>query len=109
MSTPPSRYVQPEVSEARLERLWSGVEQRLDRSPARTWRWLLLATTLAGAAAGGFLWLGAARSVGPAPGLERAVLADAKLETKSDELSVTLGDGSSVKLASHSEVRVQGS
>jgi transmembrane sensor len=109
MSTPPSRYVQPEVSEARVERLWSGVEERLEKRPSRAWRWVVLSTVLSGAAAGGFFWLDAARSAGPAPGAERAVLADAKLETKSDELSVTLGDGSSVKLASQSEVRVQGS
>jgi TolA-binding protein len=44
----------------------------------------------------------------PLGGTERAALADAKLETKSDELSVTLSDGSSVKLGSQSEVQVQG-
>jgi transmembrane sensor len=105
MTLPPSRHVQPDVSEARVDRLWQGLESRLEKRPARPWRWLVLGTALAGAAAGGVLWLDATRSAAA----ERAVLSDAKLETKTDELSVTLGDGSSVKLASQSEVRVQGS
>lgn len=103
MSTAPSRYVQPDLSEARVDRVWSGVEARLERRRPNAWRWLVLSGALAGAAASA-VWFARA-----APSSERAVLADAKLETKSDELAVTLGDGSSVKLASHSEVRVQGS
>lgn len=108
MSLPPGRFVQPEVGEARVERLWRGVERRVEKSPARAWRWLLLGTALTGAAAAGLFWFETARSAGSAAA-ERAVLSDAKLQTKSDELSVTLGDGSLVKLASQSEVRVQGS
>lgn len=103
MSLPPSRHVQPEVSEARVDRLWQEIEQRLDKRPGRAWRWLFLGTALAGAAAGGALWFEAPRS----SRAERAVLSDAKLETKTDELSVTLGDGSSVTLGSQSEVRVR--
>jgi hypothetical protein len=109
MTPPPNRYVQPEVSEARVERIWRNVSERLDARPAHAWRWVLLCTALSGAAAGAFLWFRAPPALGPtASGSERAVLADAKLETKSDELAVTLGDGSSVKLASRSEVRVHG-
>src|SRR6185369_10872875 len=103
MNTPPSRYVQPEVREARVERLWQNVAQRLDERPSRAWRWVVLSTALA--AAGGILWFKMPSSLHPASG-ELAGLADAKLETKSDELSVTLGDGSSVKLGSQSEVQV---
>ncbi|HKO51490.1 MAG TPA: FecR domain-containing protein [Polyangiaceae bacterium] len=108
MNTPPNRYVQPEVSEARVERLWQNVAQRVEARPSRVWRWAVLGTALAGVAAGGIVWLKTPPSAGPAlGGSERAVLADAKLETKSDELAVTLGDGSSVKLGSQSEVQVR--
>jgi len=108
MSTPPHRYVQPEVGEARVERLWRNVSQRLDVRPSHAWRWAVLCTALAGAAAGGLLWFKAPPSANqPSSGNERTVLADAKLETKSDELAVTLGDGSSVKLGSQSEVQVR--
>ena len=108
MNTPPSRYVQPEVRETRVERLWQNVAQRLDARPSRAWRWVVLSTTLSAAAAGGIFWFKMPSSLNPASGSsELAGLADAKLETKSDELSVTLGDGSSVKLGSQSEVQVQ--
>jgi len=108
MSTPPNRYVQPEVGEARVDRLWQNVSQRLEPRPSRVWRGVMLGTALSAAAAGGAFWLKLPSFTGPSSGsAERAVLADAKLETKSDELSVTLGDGSSVKLASQSEVQVQ--
>lgn len=109
MSTPPSRYVQPEVDEARIERVWAGVERRLEQRPARGRRWLALGGALAVAAAGGFFWLDAAPPAGFGAAAERAVLEGARLETKSDELAVTLADGSSVKLGAESEVQVQGS
>src|SRR3954453_7113375 len=110
MSTPPNRYVQPELGEARVERIWHEVSQRLAERPSRAWRWAVLCTALAGAAAGGVFWLKTPPSLSSfAGGNERALLADAKLETKSDELSVTLGDGSSVKLGSQSEVQVRSS
>jgi TolA-binding protein len=111
MSSPPSRYVQPEVDAARIERLWSGVEQRMAERPVRRpWRWLALGTALSAAAAFSFFWVeNRARPGAEAARAEHAPLEGAKLETKSDELAVTLGDGSSVKLASQSEVQVQGS
>jgi FecR-like protein len=109
MTLPPNRYVQPEVSEARVERLWHNVSERLEARPTRIWRWVLLGSALSGAAAAAIFWLSAPHSTVPLlGGADRAVLADATLETKSDELAVTLGDGSSVKLASQSEVRVRG-
>jgi len=108
MNTPPSRYVQPEVREARVERLWQNVSHRLEARPSRVWRWVVLSSALAAGAAGAVLWLKMPATLNPASGGgEHAVLADAKLETKSDELSVTLGDGSSVKLGSQSEVQVE--
>jgi len=107
MNTPPNRYVQPDVSEARIERLWQNVAQRLDARPRRAWRWAVLCTALAGAAAGGVFWF-KTPSLGPSwDGNEQSMKIDSRLETKSDELSVTLGDGSSVKLGSQSAVEVR--
>jgi TolA-binding protein len=110
MNTPPNRHVQPEVNEARIERLWQNVSRRLETRPSRTFRWLLLSTAVVGTAAAGLLWLKSPpRASAPATVVERALLADAKLETKSDELSVTLADGSSVTLGAQTEVQVQSS
>lgn len=104
MSVEPSRFVQPSVTDARVERLWENVSQRLEPHPARAWRWLVLCGALSGAAAGVFFLWKAPNDVEPA----RAVLADAKLETKSDELSVTLADGSQVQLGAQSALQVRG-
>jgi len=110
MTTPPNRYVQPDVDDARVERLWHDLSERLDSRPARAWRWVFVCTALAGATAAGLFWFVSPRGLAPALGRsEHALQADAKLETKTDELAVTLGDGSSVKLASQSEVDVHGS
>ena len=108
MNTPPNRYVQPEVNEARVERLWQNVSRGLDARPSHVFRWLVLSAGVSAAAAGGFFWLKSQPgpiSVGAFG--EHAVLSDAKLETKSDELTVTLGDGSSVTLGAQTEVQVQ--
>lgn len=110
MTPPPNRYVQPDVSEARVERLWQNVSRRVDARPSRAWRWLALGAAVSGAAAGGFFWLKSQPSANPFAGTaEHAVLSDAKLETKTDELAVTLGDGSSVKLGAQTEVQVRSS
>jgi len=106
MNPQPNRYVQPEVSEARIERVWQNVAHRLEQRPSRTARWLALCTVVSGLAAGGLFWL---KSRPPMVPSEHALLAGAKLETKSDELAVTLSDGSSVKLRAQSEVQVQNS
>ena len=108
--TPPHRYVQPEVSEARVERLWQGVSRRLDVRASGARRWLLLGAVTASAAAFGVFWFEFRPHSQPVAGAgEHAVLADAKLETKSDELAVTLSDGSAVKLRAQSEVHVRSS
>ena len=105
--TEPSRFVQPDVSEARVNRLWGNVSARLETRPGRAWRWLVVASLLTGIAAGGIFiaktWLPVAGSQST-----RAVLAEAKLETASDVLAVTLVDGSKVSLASRTEVQVRG-
>lgn len=109
MNTPPNRHVQPELSDARVERVWQNVSQRLAARPSRAVRWLVLSAALAGAAAGGLFWLKFRPAVRPFGLDEQAVLVGAKLETKSDELAVTLADGSSVKLAAQTEVQVRSS
>lgn len=102
----PSRYVQPDVSEGRVDRLWLGVSERLEARPARRWRtWLASGVVVAAAAAGGVFLLNTPRPVEVA---SSAVLSGAQLETKTDELAVTLIDGSRVELAAESAVRVGG-
>ncbi len=105
--TDPSSFVQPDVSEARVNRLWGNVSARLETRPGRVWRWLVVCTALSGVAAGGIVVAKSQLSPTPTPP-ERAVLAEAKLETASDVLAVTLVDGSKVSLASRSEVQVRG-
>jgi len=109
MTQEPSRYVQPDVTDARVSRLWLSVAERLETRPSRVLRWVVLCTALAGGAAGALLLTRGApsRSVsGSSTG--QALLADAKLETGGDALAVTLGDGSSVKLAAQSALQVRG-
>src|SRR5438552_16309648 len=98
MTFEPNRYVQPDISETRVNRLWQGVAHRLEKRPARAWRWLVVCTALSAVVAGALL-LTRGRLF-PAASGERALVADTKLETGADTLAVTLGDGSSVKLAS---------
>jgi TolA-binding protein len=106
MTREPSRYVQPEVSDTRVNRLWGNVSARLEARPARFWRWVVLCTALSGVAAAAVVV--AKTEVGPSAAAERAVLAEAKLETASDSLAVTLVDGSKLSLASRTEVQVRG-
>jgi hypothetical protein len=107
MSTDPKNYVQPDVSEARVNRLWGNVSARLEARPSRFWRWVVVSTALSGVAAV-VLALATGQAPFGAASRERAVLTEAKLETASDALAVTLGDGSKLSLASHSEVQVRG-
>lgn len=105
MTTEPSRYVQPEVSEARVNRLWGNVSARLEARPTRFWRRFVVSVALAGACAGALVL---ARQLPREAAGVRAVLAEAKLETASDVLAVTLVDGSKVSLASRTELQVRG-
>jgi transmembrane sensor len=107
MTQEPKSYVQPEVSEARVNRLWGNVSARLEARPSRFWRWIIVCTALSGVATGAVLLARAPTPFGSPPG-ERAVLAEAKLETASDVLAVTLVDGSKLSLASRTEVQVRG-
>ena len=105
----PSRYVEPEITDARVERLWRGVAERLEPRPVRRVALVGVFFSVALAAAGGFVWLGADPPASLAPRAASAIQADAKLQTAADELSVTLSDGSSLALAKQSEVEVRGS
>lgn len=105
MSSEPSRYVQPELNDARVNRLWGNVSARLEARKGRIWRGIGLSLALSAAIAGAVFFTRAQLS---GAGGEHAVLADAKLETAGDALAVTLDDGSQVSLASRSEVRVRG-
>lgn len=105
MTTEPHRYVQPEITDARVNRLWDNVSARLAARPARAWRRVALGTALAAVAAGAFF---VAKLPLSQPIAERAVLAEAKLETAGDVLAVTLVDGSKVSLASRTELQVRG-
>jgi transmembrane sensor len=102
MTSEPNSYVQPEITEARVNRLWGNVSARLAARPGRAWRGLVLGTALLGLAAG------AVFVAKTQLGAERAVLAEAKLETASDALTVTLVDGSKVSLAARTELQVRG-
>jgi transmembrane sensor len=104
MTSEPSRYVEPALSEQRVSRLWSTLSERLERRPSQRWRWLVLATALSGAAAGA-LFL--ARAELSTHAEAQAVLSGAKLETKSDALAITLVDGSKVQLAPRTELSVR--
>lgn len=106
MTIEPRRYVQPEVGEARINRLWGSVSARLEARPGRLWRRLALGTGLCVAAAGLLFAVKAGPFAGFGPS-ERALPAEAKLETASDALAVTLVEGSKVKLGARTEVRVR--
>lgn len=104
MSHEPSRYVQPEVSELRINRLWANVAGGLEQRPARAWRWVVLCSALAGVAGGAWLlgkhqpWAGSS---------EHATLTDAKLQTAGEPLAVSLLDGSKLSLSAQSELYVR--
>jgi TolA-binding protein len=104
MSTDPSRYVQPDVSELRINRLWSGVSERLERRQPRALRWLVLCGALCGVAGG--VWLLSSSELFQGSSARTAQV-DAKLQTAAEPLAVTLLDGSTVSLASRSELTVQ--
>jgi hypothetical protein len=108
MTSEPSRYVQTDVDEARVKRLWSGVAQRLPARPARSGpaRWLVL-----GAAVVALTALAVTQSkwnvVGGSLGRDAGSGSEARLETAGDSLSMTLVEGSKLSLLAHSEAHLQ--
>src|SRR5688500_5014051 len=99
MTIEPGRYVQPDVSEARVERLWSNLEQRLPARAPRSLRWPWLAGAVLATAACGLLFVHFQQSQP-----QSAAVADAKLETAGEGLSVSLVDGSALQLARHTRI-----
>ena len=103
-----ARYVQPKVTEARLARVWAGVDARLPgrQRARRVWGWVGAGALAVAAATAVFVAAG--------PGLQgspdaESLLAGAVLETASDSLSMGLVDGSSLTLAQSSRVEVMSS
>lgn len=104
MSNEPSQYVRPEVSDARVERLWAAVKEGRERRPQAWLRRLAFALTFA-AAAGAASWLAFRPELkAPAPAV---AVQGAQLETAGEELAVSLKDGSSVALSARTKVAVQ--
>lgn len=97
------RYVEPVVSEARVERVWSNVSQRLVERSSRSWRWALLGGALAVAAAGA-LWVG--RTSDEAS--QQTPLGARRLEARSEPLALALKDGSALELAPRSALVLRG-
>lgn len=97
MTEEPSRYVTPHVTDARVERLWSNVSQRLERPARRVWWGVLLGGALTAAAAATF-WLAQSQ---PAP------VALGHVEAERATAQATLHDGSSFELAAGSALDVQ--
>jgi transmembrane sensor len=98
MTVEPSRYVAPHVTDARVERLWSNVSERLEKPTGRWWRGLLLAGALV-AAAGSALWV--TRPAQPVP------VALGHLEAAKTKALATLHDGSSFELSAGSALSVR--
>lgn len=103
---PLSQHVQPDLSDARLARVWGGVKGRLEASPPRRasgWVWASVSLGCAAAiAAAGVHFLV------PRGSASGSALENAALETASDALSVTLLDGSTLSLDSRTRVQVAG-
>jgi TolA-binding protein len=108
-----ARHVRVETSEARVDRLWSGVSAGLaaprpffkGRSPPRRiWSAWTLARSGAALFALATVALVAVRAVRPPSAAETSAWEGARLETNADALSVTLVDGSKLKLDPASRV-----
>jgi hypothetical protein len=102
--TEPSRYVRPDASEARVNRLWSNVAERLEARNRPRLRWIWAVSGLAAAVATGVLvWRASAVET---PIAQLAPTA-ARLETEADALAVRLNDGSSLALLARTQVAVK--
>jgi transmembrane sensor len=102
-----ANHVQVDASEARVDRLWGRVSARLGR-PRRARGWLWASAAVCAAAAVLVIvrarGLGTDSFVGSAP--PASAWEGAQLETAADALSVTLTDGSTLKLEPRSRVEV---
>lgn len=102
----PADFVEPDVSEARIARLWAGVSRRLPGRRRARQRWVY-AGAFALAACATLVIYAEAIQVEPTEPVS-SLLQGAVFETRSDSLSMALGDGSSVRLDSNSRFEVAG-
>ncbi len=102
MKTELSKYVRVDLSPPRIARLWQRVAPRLEATPSPRRAWLMRGAIIGSllVAAGGGAALYSLRE--PAP----SVWQNAVLRTGSDAMSVDLGEGSKLELASQSRVEV---
>lgn len=101
---PLSQHVQPELSDARMARVWGRVTARLPPTqPERRWApWGVALGAL------GTVLVAVALFFVFARGRSSSVLENAALETAGDTLAVTLVDGSELTLGSRTRVQVEG-
>jgi len=100
---PLSDHLQPDLSEQRIDRVWSTVRARLDGAPRRrsVWRPVALVGVIGAAALTAVLVF--------THGSGTSALENAALQTASDSLAVTLVDGSQLTLDSKTRVQVASS
>jgi len=99
----PSRFVQPEVSEARIARLWGNVSERMGRRrPAQRKGFVLAGLGSVAAAAAVWVLVSRAQIAEPAP----SPFEHAAFETRGDASRVALKDGSAIELAPSTRVEV---
>jgi len=99
-----AQHVRVDLSEARVERVWGRVSERLGRRRARGWVWAGAGLCVAAAAA--IIVVRARTAPTETQVASASAWEGAQLETAADALSVTLGDGSSLKLEPRSRVEV---
>ena len=105
-----AHHVRVDLSEDRVDRLWGGVSARLG-APRPRWGWLWPSVAAAAAATAAItIAVVRARSFqGPAPIVAAATSAweGAQLQTAADAVSVTLVDGSNLKVEPRSRVEMR--
>jgi transmembrane sensor len=102
-----AHHVRVDLSEHRVDRLWGRVSARLGGPRrARGWVWASAAVCVAGAAAIVVVARGRAIERGGSQVASASAWEGAQLETAADALSVTLTDGSSLKVEPRSRVEV---
>jgi TolA-binding protein len=105
-----AHHVRVDLSEDRVDRLWGGVSARLGAPrPRWGWLWPSVAATAAATAAITIAVVRARSFQGPAPIVAAATSAweGAQLQTAADAVSVTLVDGSNLKVEPRSRVEMR--
>jgi transmembrane sensor len=95
-----ARYIQPDVSEARITRLWSQISGRLEQKRPRRLVWL--GRGAFGLTATAALWF--AFDATRLPSATGVALEPTSFETRTDSSNVALSDGSAVELAPQSHL-----